>query len=294
MELQPLLHLGLCTDKRRFHFCYGSVTSALCMPCCSVCCRSRTAPTGLPQPPRRFVVYELQPSGSSSSGGSALPHAQLLAQTDVPDSSTAVHGMGWVGGQLAVCAGMRYLLVSPFGPAAGGSSPAPSGGSGVQWRELFSVPEELAYSPAMLATMPDLGRALLVVVSRRWWLAWASCWHWLLLPAAARPCSRCRARFHRLDRRPSAAGQCIQVVPLFAPELPFASPLCPAPPDSHHHRAPPALSLTQPATQWGARCRWKAWVLRPVPWLPLDPFCWLSAREASMSLTGRAAARCSG
>jgi len=77
--------------------------------------------------------------------------------------------MGWVGGQLAVCAGMRYLLVSPFGPVPGSGAAARSGGSGggEQWRELFSVPEELAYSPAMLATMPDLGRALLVVV-RRW------------------------------------------------------------------------------------------------------------------------------
>ena len=77
--------------------------------------------------------------------------------------------MGWVGGQLAVCAGMRYLLVSPFGPLPGSGTAARSGGrgGGEQWRELFSVPEELAYSPAMLATMPDLGRALLVVVSRR-------------------------------------------------------------------------------------------------------------------------------
>ncbi|PRW44437.1 transforming growth factor-beta receptor-associated 1 isoform X1 [Chlorella sorokiniana] len=64
----------------------------------------------------RFVVYELQPSGSSSS------------------SSTP-----------------------------GGGSAAPGSDDGVQWRELFSVPEELAYSPAMLATVPDLGRALLVV-----------------------------------------------------------------------------------------------------------------------------------
>lgn len=191
-------------------------------------------------------MYELQPSGSSSSGSSALPHAQLLAQTDVPDSSTAVHGMGWVGGQLAVCAGMRYLLVSPLGPAPGSRSSAPSGGSGTQWRELFSVPEELAYSPAMLATMPDLGRALLVVVRRQRRLACASCWHWLLLPAAARPCFRCRGCFHRLDHGAAgqciiAAGQCIQVVPLFTLELPSVSSLCPAPPDSPPPQGPAGI-----------------------------------------------------
>ena len=101
----------------------------------------------------RFLVYELQPTPSSSGSGSSSSNRppQLLGQAEVPDGATAVHGMGWVGGQLAVCAGVRYLLVSPFNG---------------QWRELFSVPEELAYWPAMLTTAPDLGRALLIVVSR--------------------------------------------------------------------------------------------------------------------------------
>lgn len=117
----------------------------------------------------RFMVFELaQPASSAGhlSPLQQLPHPHLLGQAEVPDSSPGVHSMGWVGGQLAVCAGMRYLLVSPFGPvgsaAAGGSGPGSS-----QWRELLAVPEELAYSPAMLAPLPDLGRAVLVVVSRR-------------------------------------------------------------------------------------------------------------------------------
>lgn len=100
------------------------------------------------------MIYELLfPSGGS--GSQQPPQAQLLAQAEVPDGATAVHGMGWVGPQLAVCAGMRYLLVAPLA----------GGGGGASWRELFSVPDELAYCPAMLATLPDLARALLVVVS---------------------------------------------------------------------------------------------------------------------------------
>ena len=109
----------------------------------------------------RFVVYELQPAASSSRRGSSSSSSsstsssaarlpQLMGQAEVPDGAASVHSMGWVGGQLAVCAGVRYLLVSPF--------------TG-QWRELFSVPQELAYWPAMLATAPDLGRALLIVAS---------------------------------------------------------------------------------------------------------------------------------
>ena len=34
-----------------------------------------------------------------------------------------------------------------------------------QWRELFAVPEDLAYSPAMVRAIPQLARALLTVVS---------------------------------------------------------------------------------------------------------------------------------
>ncbi|KAL4433059.1 hypothetical protein ABPG77_006486 [Micractinium sp. CCAP 211/92] len=106
----------------------------------------------------RFLVYELPP-GSSGAAAAGRPHPpQLVAQAEVPDSATAVHGMGWVGGQLAVCCGTRYLLVAPFGPARG----AGTDGS-AQWRELFSVPPELAYWPAMLATMSDVAQALLVV-----------------------------------------------------------------------------------------------------------------------------------
>ena len=81
------------------------------------------------------------------------------------DGAVAVHGMGWLGAtpHLAVCCGMRYLLVAPLsGSSSGGSS---SSGTGGQWRELFAVPEELAYWPAMLATLPDLARVLLLVVS---------------------------------------------------------------------------------------------------------------------------------
>jgi hypothetical protein len=74
--------------------------------------------------------------------------------------------MAWVGGQLAVCAGMRYLLVSPFGPPAGGNGNGGGGTAGSQWQELLAVPQDLAYSPAMLAAVPELGRAVLVVVSR--------------------------------------------------------------------------------------------------------------------------------
>lgn len=107
------------------------------------------------------MVYELPPS-SSGAAAAGRPHPpQLVAQTEVPDSATAVHGMGWVGSQLAVCCGMRYLLVAPFGPMAHGGGV----GGGRQWRELFSVPPELAYWPAMLAAMPDVAQALLVVVS---------------------------------------------------------------------------------------------------------------------------------
>ncbi|KAL4428207.1 hypothetical protein ABPG75_002296 [Micractinium tetrahymenae] len=105
----------------------------------------------------RFLVYELPP-GSSGAAAAGRPHPpQLVAQAEVPDGASAVHSMGWVGSQLAVCCGMRYLLVAPFGPPGGG------GGGGGQWRELFSVPPELAYWPAMLAAMPDVAQALLVV-----------------------------------------------------------------------------------------------------------------------------------
>lgn len=114
-------------------------------------------PCGCP-PPCRFLVYELPP-GSSGAAAAGRPHPpQLVAQTEVPDSAASVHSMGWVGSQLAVCCGTRYILVAPFGPPRGA-------GSGGQWRELFSVPPELAYWPAMLAAMPDVAQALLVVVS---------------------------------------------------------------------------------------------------------------------------------
>ncbi|KAI3428666.1 hypothetical protein D9Q98_007489 [Chlorella vulgaris] len=116
----------------------------------------------------RFVVYELVPPAAGTAGGTyssarQLPHPQLLAQTEVPDASSAVNGMAWVGGQLAVCAGMRYLLVSPFGPPAGGNGNGSGGTAGSQWQELLAVPQDLAYSPAMLAAVPELGRAVLVV-----------------------------------------------------------------------------------------------------------------------------------
>lgn len=121
------------------------------------CNHLAAAPSRLPC---RFLVYELPP-GSSGAAAAGRPHPpQLVAQAEVPDSATAVHGMGWVGAQLAVCCGTRYLLVAPFGPARG----AGTDGS-AQWRELFSVPPELAYWPAMLATMSDVAQALLVVVS---------------------------------------------------------------------------------------------------------------------------------
>lgn len=123
----------------------------------------------------RFMAYELQPGSSSQQ--QQQPQVQLLGQAEVPDAATAVHGMGWVGAQLAVCAGVRYLLVAPLG------------GSGGQWRELFAVPDELAYCPAMLATMPDLGRALMVVVSAvhcsRWWRAGRLAWRCVCQPAVA-------------------------------------------------------------------------------------------------------------
>lgn len=120
--------------------------------------------------PCRFVVYELVPPAAGTAGGTyssarQLPHPQLLAQTEVPDASSTVNGMAWVGGQLAVCAGMRYLLVSPFGPPAGGYGNGSGGTAGSQWQELLAVPQDLAYSPAMLAAVPELGRAVLVVVS---------------------------------------------------------------------------------------------------------------------------------
>ena len=34
----------------------------------------------------------------------------------------------------------------------------------LQWRELFAVPEDLAYAPAMVAPLPQRAHALLVVV----------------------------------------------------------------------------------------------------------------------------------
>jgi hypothetical protein len=107
------------------------------------------------------MVHELAP-GAALPGQptSNLPQPQLLAQTDVPDASAGVRGMAWLGSQLAVCAGLRYLLVSPFGPRAGSS------GAAASWQELLAVPEELAYSPAMLAAVQELSRAVLVVVRR--------------------------------------------------------------------------------------------------------------------------------
>jgi hypothetical protein len=103
-------------------------------------------------------VYEL--AGAAPGGGAQArqqpPQAQLLAQLELPDAAPALRGMAWVGGRLALCAGMRYLLAAPLGPPLAG---------GGRWSELLRVPEELAYSPAMLAAVPERAQAVLVVVS---------------------------------------------------------------------------------------------------------------------------------
>lgn len=41
----------------------------------------------------------------------------------------------------------------------------------VQWRELFSVPEDLAYSPVMIQPLPQRGQAMLIVVGGQSWPA---------------------------------------------------------------------------------------------------------------------------
>ncbi|GAB4818896.1 hypothetical protein N2152v2_005942 [Parachlorella kessleri] len=98
------------------------------------------------KPSRRALRIEVyQVTSGSQPWGRPAP----LAFADVLDPS-AVKAMAWVGPSLVVAAGLRYLLVTP----------SQQGG---QWRELFAVPEDLAYSPAMVRAIPQLARALLTV-----------------------------------------------------------------------------------------------------------------------------------
>ena len=98
----------------------------------------------------RVSVYDV---AAEARGKSA---AALVAAAEVPDASPAIGSMAWVGGaSLVLCAGGRYLLVAP----------SPGQGAAGRWRELLAVPEEeLAACPAAVAALPQLQRAVLLMV----------------------------------------------------------------------------------------------------------------------------------